>query len=140
MGNVLGDLTEEEESMLIEEAINLSLDNPDSDKILNAGTTAPNCQPKGSITTTDSSSDSSSGGDADGNNTNENQSNDSNRNSASSNSNNRRSSKNKMTEEERKLSYMQMARIGYQELVNAIIRPPRAEYKVRYACIHAYVL
>jgi len=130
MGNVLGDLTEEEESMLIEEAINLSLDNPDSDKILNAGTTAPNCQPKGSITTTDSSSDSSSGGDADGNNTNENQSNNSNRNSASSNSNNRRSSKNKMTEEERKLSYMQMARIGYQELVNAIIRPPRAEYKM----------
>ena len=29
-----------------------------------------------------------------------------------------------------KLSYLQMARMGYQELVNAIIRPPRADYKV----------
>jgi hypothetical protein len=26
------------------------------------------------------------------------------------------------------MSYWQMARQGYQELVNAIIRPPRAEY------------
>jgi hypothetical protein len=24
-----------------------------------------------------------------------------------------------------------MAKLGYQELINAIIRPPRAEYKVR---------
>lgn len=30
----------------------------------------------------------------------------------------------------RKMGYIQMARMGYQELVNAIIRPPRAEYKV----------
>jgi len=104
MGNALSDLTEEEESMLIEEAINLSLDNPDSDKVLNAGTTAPNCQPK--TNNTDSSSDSSD--DLRGS---------------------RRNKKN-MTDEERKLSYMQMARIGYQELVNAIVRPPRAEYKM----------
>lgn len=34
-------------------------------------------------------------------------------------------------EEARKLSYFQMAKLGYQELVNAIIRPPRADYKVR---------
>jgi hypothetical protein len=33
--------------------------------------------------------------------------------------------------EAKKLSYFQMARLGYQELVNAIIRPPRADYKVR---------
>ena len=32
--------------------------------------------------------------------------------------------------EQKKLSYFQMARLGYQELVNAIIRPPRADYKV----------
>eukprot|EP00560_Eucampia_antarctica_P009255 CAMPEP_0197828260 /NCGR_PEP_ID=MMETSP1437-20131217/4873_1 /TAXON_ID=49252 ORGANISM="Eucampia antarctica, Strain CCMP1452" /NCGR_SAMPLE_ID=MMETSP1437 /ASSEMBLY_ACC=CAM_ASM_001096 /LENGTH=530 /DNA_ID=CAMNT_0043429425 /DNA_START=178 /DNA_END=1770 /DNA_ORIENTATION=- len=32
-------------------------------------------------------------------------------------------------EDQRKLSYFQMARLGYQELVNAIIRPPRADYK-----------
>uniref|UniRef100_A0A7S1BAY4 Serine aminopeptidase S33 domain-containing protein n=1 Tax=Corethron hystrix TaxID=216773 RepID=A0A7S1BAY4_9STRA len=30
----------------------------------------------------------------------------------------------------KKLGYVQMARMGYQELVNAIIRPPRADYKV----------
>jgi hypothetical protein len=33
--------------------------------------------------------------------------------------------------QQKKLSYFQMARLGYQELVNAIIRPPRADYKVR---------
>jgi len=32
---------------------------------------------------------------------------------------------------QQKLSYFQMACMGYQELVNAIIRPPRADYKVR---------
>lgn len=31
---------------------------------------------------------------------------------------------------EKKMSYIQMAKLGYQELVNAIIRPPRADYKV----------
>jgi pimeloyl-ACP methyl ester carboxylesterase len=34
------------------------------------------------------------------------------------------------SEKQKKLSYIQMARLGYQELVNAIIRPPRADYKV----------
>jgi len=33
-------------------------------------------------------------------------------------------------EEQKKMGYFQMARLGYQELVNAIIRPPRADYKV----------
>jgi len=32
-------------------------------------------------------------------------------------------------EEQKKMGYFQMARLGYQELVNAIIRPPRADYK-----------
>ena len=31
-----------------------------------------------------------------------------------------------------KMGYIQMAKLGYQELVNAIIRPPRADYKVRF--------
>jgi hypothetical protein len=35
----------------------------------------------------------------------------------------------------KKLSYLQLARLGYQELVNAIIRPPRADYKV---CLGLY--
>jgi hypothetical protein len=30
----------------------------------------------------------------------------------------------------KKMSYIQMAKLGYQELINAIIRPPRADYKV----------
>ena len=30
------------------------------------------------------------------------------------------------------LSYWEMAKLGYQELVNAIIRPPRAEYEVEH--------
>ena len=43
-----------------------------------------------------------------------------------------------------KLSYIQMARMGYQELVNAIIRPPRADYKVGHIIttgrtVHGYV-
>lgn len=32
--------------------------------------------------------------------------------------------------QQQQLSYLQMAKIGYQELVNAFIRPPRAEYKI----------
>ena len=35
-----------------------------------------------------------------------------------------------MIEEKKKLSYLQMARLGYQEVINAIIRPPRAKYKM----------
>ena len=31
----------------------------------------------------------------------------------------------------KKMTYVQMAKMGYQELVNAIVRPPRADYKVR---------
>ena len=39
-------------------------------------------------------------------------------------------------EEQKKMGYFQMARLGYQELVNAIIRPPRADYKV---CVCDYL-
>lgn len=37
----------------------------------------------------------------------------------------------------KKLGYIEMAKMGYQELVNAIIRPPRADYKV---CLHLFFL
>ena len=37
-------------------------------------------------------------------------------------------------ERQAKLTYFQMAKMGYQELVNAFIRPPRAEYKVSALC------
>lgn len=40
-------------------------------------------------------------------------------------------------EHPKRLSYIQMAKMGYQELVNAIIRPSRADYKVRiYSCMY----
>ena len=40
------------------------------------------------------------------------------------------SSSKSISNDPKKMSYMQMAKMGYQELVNAIIRPPRADYKV----------
>ena len=39
-------------------------------------------------------------------------------------------------EKNKKLSYIQMAKLGYQELVNAIVRPPRADYKVCFGVGH----
>lgn len=39
----------------------------------------------------------------------------------------------------KKLSYLQMAKLGYQELINAIIRPPRADYKVRVSRVCVYM-
>lgn len=123
MGNVL---SEEEENEFLEEAYALSLDSPDVDKKVNQGTTAPNCQPKHTreeqkvleedekdTLTHHKHSRSSS--------------------STSSEVEHRGKRQATLTgsEAEKKLSYFQMARLGYQELVNAIIRPPRADYKVR---------
>ena len=42
-----------------------------------------------------------------------------------------RQNSNEEMDEKKKLSYIEMARLGYQEVINAIIRPPRANYKVR---------
>jgi len=115
MGNVLTDLSEEEEAELIEEALSSQqngLDNPEADKKLNTGTTVAKCQPKHTEYKSDSSSSDDSG-------------------SLPRNQSSRKNKSSQMSDEdrERKLTYIQMARIGYQELVNAIIRPPRAEYK-----------
>lgn len=134
MGNVL---SEEEENEVLEEAYALSLDSPDVDKKVNSGTTAANCQPKHTLEDNDnddnteamkpnshkhareSSVGSSNDGGGEG--------------GASSHRGKRlhHSNSSEISEQEKKLSYFQMARLGYQELVNAIIRPPRAEYKVR---------
>jgi hypothetical protein len=48
---------------------------------------------------------------------------------ASQQASNNQQQQQQQTREE--LSYVEMARLGYQELVNAIIRPPRATYEVR---------
>jgi hypothetical protein len=34
------------------------------------------------------------------------------------------------SQSQKKMSYVQMVKMGYQELVNAIIRPPRCDYRV----------
>lgn len=133
MGNAL---SEEEEEQLLEEAYTMSLESPDADKILNSGTTAPNCQPKHSK------------GDEEGQEVimndrdnselhDENKMLNKHRRGSSMNENDdddRRKRQHKeeslSAQQQKKLSYFQMARLGYQELVNAIIRPPRAEYKV----------
>mmetsp|Transcript_16267 Transcript_16267/g.19863 ORF Transcript_16267/g.19863 Transcript_16267/m.19863 type:complete len:477 (+) Transcript_16267:68-1498(+) len=122
-----------------------SLDNPHVDKVINAGTTAADCQPKHtreSMRNAESSDDNMSTS----------LSIDSSVMSSSSRSSRRSRRKEKRAERKfqkeqsklkkqeekakakeemdpRKMGYIQMAKMGYQELVNAIIRPPRAEYK-----------
>jgi pimeloyl-ACP methyl ester carboxylesterase len=135
-----------EENATIPETSNpTSLDNPHVDKVINAGTTASNCQPKHTRESLKSESDDgvSSTLSAD----------------SSVLSNSSRASRQQLRKERkaekkaqkeetklkkleekqkakdekdldpRKMGYLQMAKMGYQELVNAIIRPPRAEYK-----------
>jgi hypothetical protein len=154
MGN---ELSQEEQDRILEEAYNL--EDPKADKNLNSGTAAPNCQPKHTqkeqlrrekLREMDEGKemldDGGGGGAADSSklpdNTNKHR-------RASSSLSERedqedrrkrqhhasRDSSNEQemlaAEHQKKLSYFQMARLGYQELVNAIIRPPRADYKVR---------
>ncbi len=128
----------------------MSLDNPHVDKAINAGTTAANCQPRhtrneidngenDSLSSTDDYDvevDGEGSSVATGN----------------GSSSARKKAERKLRKSEKvaakkkkqaalaaeqndpkKIGYVQMAKMGYQELVNAIIRPPRAEYKVSIA-------
>ncbi|KAL3941017.1 MAG: hypothetical protein SGBAC_004558 [Bacillariaceae sp.] len=125
MGNAL---SEEEENELLEEAYSMSLESPEADGYLNSGTAAPNCQPKHTKETL-KRDDTGIGGD-DGRQMNHRGSSVS---DGGEDDRRRRQSSNQnmnAKEDQRKLSYFQMARMGYQELVNAIIRPPRADYKM----------
>jgi hypothetical protein len=106
MGNTL---SEAEEEQIVEEAYSLSLESPEADKVLNAGTAAPNCQPPEKRMSEKHRRNSSMSEDDRG----------------------KRQHTEKISDQ-KKLSYVQMAKLGYQELVNAIIRPPRADYKVSY--------
>ena len=130
MGNVL---SEEEENEVFEEAYALSLNSPDVDKKVNQGTTAANCQPKHTsqelkqqegtevaIQSNDSLMEPNSHKHERANSSD----------SMDHRGNNKRVHASTEEERQQKLSYVQMAKLGYQELVNAIIRPPRAEYKV----------
>lgn len=120
----------------------LSLDNPHIDKKVNAGTTAPNCQPKHTqvaLSLHDDDEDDDDDIDDDSSTTGGGST------AASSSDQTKKLSRaekarlkkekaaaarrKKDSEDLKKMGYLQMAKMGYQELVNAIIRPPRADYK-----------
>ena len=107
MGN---ELSQEEENELLEEAYSMSLEDPGADKYFNSGTAAPNCQPKHTKKASDENIDLT--------------------NSDLDAEERRRRQQMSAKEQQKKMGYIQMAKLGYQELVNLIIRPPRAEYKV----------
>jgi len=115
----------------------MSLDNPHVDKAINAGTTASNCQPRHTrdeMNVNDNSSSASDDDDDDGSSTS---------NTSPTTRKERKAIKKEQkaaaqakkkretqdAQDPKKMGYVQMAKMGYQELVNAIIRPPRAEYK-----------
>lgn len=138
-------MSAEEEEAFLEEAYKMSLDSPDVDKKVNDGTAAPNCQPKH----TKKELEKDEGLEVamkehddpehleDGNSQAMPAKHP--RSSSTSSDEERRRKRversNSSIEKQRKLSYMQMAKLGYQELVNAIIRPPRADYKVRFLLV-----
>lgn len=112
MGN---DVSQEEEQFYKTE-YDEPLDSPKVNEVVNAGTTAPNCQPKHTrqeIGEDEQAVESKY------------------RRMNSSRSGGNQKQRESDEQEQKKPSYIQMAKMGYQELVNAIIRPPRADYKVR---------
>ena len=141
MGNVLSE--EEQEERFIEDGFNL--ESPDADKVINYGTAAPVWQNKKSSSsrslehnnnnsTNDDSLHNSEGQEvvaATATNTASSTTNSEPTRETSTGNNDTSASTPATTEEPKKLSYIQMAKLGYQELINAIIRPPRADYKVR---------
>eukprot|EP00977_Amphora_coffeiformis_P012547 scaffold3126_cov136-Amphora_coffeaeformis.AAC.3 len=111
MGNVLSE--EQAEETFLKEGFNL--ESPDADKEINYGASVPRCQPK---------------------HTDEEEKKQAEKNAADTTTTTMAVPPEEEVELDKngkpKLSYIQMARMGYQELVNAIIRPPRADYKVCY--------
>jgi len=136
MGNVL---SEEEErdpqtGSFLEEGFNL--ESPDADRAINFGTAAPMWQNNNSLSTEEEDEDSQRAADLDeqGQEVVMQQTGGAMRTASDISSNNGDSesgSDKRQQDDPKKMSYVQMARMGYQELVNAIIRPPRADYKVR---------
>jgi len=142
MGNVLSE--EEQEAQageFLEEGFNL--DSPDADREINFGTSAPNCQPKHTKEKLEGDSDDemighevsaeeTNGGDGNDQHASHKHRRQSSMSSHDSNGGSERRKRQHLSESQakQKLSYIQMAKLGYQELVNAIIRPPRADYKV----------
>jgi hypothetical protein len=138
MGNTL---SEEEEEQLLEEAYTMSLESPEADRYLNEGTAAPNCQPKSSKDKRGDEEieegqeviikDKDKGEAVDDGKGHASKHRRGSSSVSDSDQDERRKRQHTNSQQQKKLSYFQMARLGYQELVNAIIRPPRADYKVR---------
>ena len=146
MGNVV---SEEEENTFLEEGFNL--ESPGADKVINYGASAPRCQPKHTEVELSDPSPNDVGQEVilppelAGDGTSGQKHNLERKNSATADgayrgkrqhTNGTEAAPNQQQQQpqpqqQQKLSYIQMARLGYQELVNAIIRPPRADYKVR---------
>ena len=122
MGN---EVSQQEEEEFFNQAFEAEMDSPDMDNVVNSGTTAANCQPK--HTRRELEDEGQEVGLASREMIAEREADAKYKRSSSSASN---SSEKRKAREQKKLSYIQMAKLGYQELVNAIIRPPRADYKV----------
>lgn len=135
MGNETSTIVEDEKAVL-EDLYQMSLDDPGVDQKVNEGTTFADCQPRhtkaeveaeaeaekrlaeragvqDSQHNSSSGSPRSSGGSATG----------------SERGEHRGRKSQQQHQEPEKMGYVAMAKAGYQELVNAIIRPPRAQYK-----------
>lgn len=125
MGNVM---SEEQEEEFLEEGFDL--ESPEADKQINFGTAAPNCQPRHTLDEEEKANEGQevamAPGDAEATPMKHR------RDSSSTSSDDPQRKRQHLSESQaqKKMSYIQMAKMGYQELVNAIIRPPRAEYKV----------
>jgi len=140
MGNVM---SEEEEQEFF--STGFDLDSPDADKVVNFGTSAPNCQPKHTAEELEEEEEELAMGQEVVMKDQENpeQMKDDkalpltakHRRDSNGSEEGQRGKRQHLNQQQKKLSYIQMAKMGYQELINAIIRPPRADYKV---CASSY--
>jgi hypothetical protein len=110
------------------------LESPNVDNFVNAGTTAANCQPKHTKAAAAIIEEQAVGLPSDPNamrgDTSEERAAEARYKRSGSSSSGGSERRRAASQDPKKMSYIQMARMGYQELVNAIIRPPRADYKV----------
>lgn len=138
----MGNEASQEEEQFYNTEFEEPLESPKIDPLINAGTTASNCQPKhtkreAAAAAIEAAAMAEQGQEVGlapdkeviGDTTEERAAEARYRRSGSANSGG--SERRRAAQDPKKMSYIQMAKMGYQELVNAIIRPPRADYKVR---------
>jgi hypothetical protein len=135
----MGNEASQEEEQFYNTEYEEPLESPNVDNFVNAGTTAANCQPKHTKAAAAASIEEqgqevglqSSDPNAMRADTSEERAAEARyKRSGSSSSGGSERRRAAAQQDPKKMSYIQMARMGYQELINAIIRPPRADYKV----------